>query len=230
MYSTGGASAGRPRSRRIRASNFAGALIVVSVSVRIDSIGTRCRTGANDAAGAPATRCVGESGVTSDGMLRFERLQLAEQRVVLGVADGRRVEHVVAMVVLLDLAPQRGDARPDRGGDPGGAHHDPATASRRRQLPNSAIARGLPGSMLTSVSAAGGGLHLLADRGERGVVERAPIVVDQDRIERLRHPLRGELHLVERARRIGDARHVEEEHRAGRRRCRSASIVNASGR
>ncbi len=41
--------------------------VVVSVSVRIDSIGTRWATGANAAARAPPTRCVGDSGVCSDG-------------------------------------------------------------------------------------------------------------------------------------------------------------------
>ena len=37
------------------------------------------------------------------GVLRFERLQLAEQPVVLGVGHRRRVEHVVVVVVALEL-------------------------------------------------------------------------------------------------------------------------------
>ena len=39
-------------------------------------------------------------------MLLFERLQLAHQPVVLGVGDFRIVEHVVAIVVMLDLPAQ----------------------------------------------------------------------------------------------------------------------------
>ena len=39
-------------------------------------------------------------------MLLFERLQLAHQPVVLGVGDFRIVEHVVAIVVVLDLLAQ----------------------------------------------------------------------------------------------------------------------------
>ena len=51
----------------MRASNSAAAPAVVSVSVRIDSIGMRCRTGANCTARPPPTRCVGESGVLRSG-------------------------------------------------------------------------------------------------------------------------------------------------------------------
>ena len=67
MYSTGGASAASPRSRRTRASNFAAAPATVSVSVRIDSIGIACRTGAKSVRAAPPTRCVGESGDRRSG-------------------------------------------------------------------------------------------------------------------------------------------------------------------
>ncbi len=78
---------------------------VVSVSVRIDSIGTAWRTGAKPSSTVPSTRCVGESGVTQLGMRRLDRLQLLEQPVVLGVGDLRLVEHVVAVgVVLQQLA------------------------------------------------------------------------------------------------------------------------------
>ena len=67
MYSTGGASVSSLSSRRTRASNCCAPAGPVSVSLRIDSIGTAWRTGANSDAGTPPTRCVGESGVASDG-------------------------------------------------------------------------------------------------------------------------------------------------------------------
>ena len=37
---------------------------------------------------------------------RFERLQRLEQPVVLGVGDLRRVEHVVAVGVVVELTPE----------------------------------------------------------------------------------------------------------------------------
>ncbi|EXI68819.1 MAG: hypothetical protein AW07_04317 [Candidatus Accumulibacter sp. SK-11] len=43
------------------------------------------------------------------GMFGFERLQLAKQPVVFGVADQRRVKDVVAVVVLADLGAQAAD-------------------------------------------------------------------------------------------------------------------------
>jgi hypothetical protein len=44
------------------------------------------------------------------GILFFERLQLAHQPVVLGVGDLRIVEHVVAIVVMLELRAQLTDS------------------------------------------------------------------------------------------------------------------------
>ena len=44
------------------------------------------------------------------GMLCFEGLQFAEQLVVFRVGDGRRIQHIVAMVVALDLLAQLVDA------------------------------------------------------------------------------------------------------------------------
>ena len=61
------------------------------------------------------------------GILRLERLQLPEQRVVLGVGDGRRVQHVIAAIVLGDLPPER------RG---------PCDSGRRRGAPDIAGRRG----------------------------------------------------------------------------------------
>jgi hypothetical protein len=46
-------------------------------------------------------------------MLLLERLQAAEEVVVLGVGDRRIVEDVVAVVVLLDFPPQPLDLAPD---------------------------------------------------------------------------------------------------------------------
>ena len=46
---------------------LAAAPAMVSVSVRIDSIGMACRTGAKSVLAAPPTFCVGESGVTRSG-------------------------------------------------------------------------------------------------------------------------------------------------------------------
>ena len=42
------------------------------------------------------------------GVRRFQRLELAEETVVLGVGDLRRVEDVVRVVGAFDLLPQRG--------------------------------------------------------------------------------------------------------------------------
>lgn len=47
-------------------------------------------------------------------MLLLQRLQLAEEPVVLGVRDGRRIEDVVGVVGLVDLAAQRGGALLER--------------------------------------------------------------------------------------------------------------------
>jgi hypothetical protein len=56
--------------------------------------------------------------------------------------------------------------------------------------------------------------HLLADGGERGIVQRAMVVVDELAPQRRRHPLRGQFHLIERAHRIGVVRNVEQKHDA----------------
>ena len=49
-------------------------------------------------------------------MRRLERAELAHQRVELGVGDARIVEHVVAVVVRLDLADELGVAALGGGG------------------------------------------------------------------------------------------------------------------
>ena len=80
---------------------------------------TRCRATASARGARPARtstpacppgRCVGESAVTSDGILRLELAQLAHQRVELGVGDLGLVEHEVALVVVLDQLAQLRDA------------------------------------------------------------------------------------------------------------------------
>ena len=40
------------------------------------------------------------------GMLRFERLQFAEQPVVFRIGNERRIQHIIGMVVPLDLGAQ----------------------------------------------------------------------------------------------------------------------------
>jgi len=51
----------------MRASKLTAPLSSVSVSVRMESIGSSCRTCSRPSSGAPPTRCVGESGVRSSG-------------------------------------------------------------------------------------------------------------------------------------------------------------------
>ena len=60
----------------------------------------------NPSRGLPPTRCVGESGVTSDGMLGLEILQLLHQLVEFGVADFGIVENVVEVFVVANLLAQ----------------------------------------------------------------------------------------------------------------------------
>ena len=63
-------------------------------------MGLECGTLTNPSRGFPPTRWVGESGVIKLGMRFFQRLQLAHHRVVLGVGDFGRVEHVIQMLVM----------------------------------------------------------------------------------------------------------------------------------
>src|SRR5690606_22680704 len=76
----------------------------------------------------------GRVGDDQVGMLLLERAQLPHEVVVLGVADSRRVENVIAMVGLTDLFPEFGDARLEVGHqssriywspDVAGTHFDP---------------------------------------------------------------------------------------------------------
>ena len=60
----------------------------------------------NPSRGLPPTRCVGESGVTSVGMLGLEILQLLHQLVEVGVADFGIVENVVEVLVVANLFAQ----------------------------------------------------------------------------------------------------------------------------
>ena len=79
-------------SRRTRASKLMAPPAVVSVSVVMEHgswHGGRCVTGVGPSStGAPITRCVGESGVSSSGG-SLQGLQLLEQAVVLGVRGFR---------------------------------------------------------------------------------------------------------------------------------------------
>jgi hypothetical protein len=70
-----------------------------------ESIGMRWRTWENAATGAPPTRWVGDSGRRVRDT-RLELPQLDQQAVVLGIRDFRVVEHVIAVVVPVDLRTQ----------------------------------------------------------------------------------------------------------------------------
>jgi len=59
----------------------------------------------------PLRRRVGRA---QRGIRRLQRLQLGEQAVVLGVRNLRRVEHVVAVGVMVELATQLGRAQGGR--------------------------------------------------------------------------------------------------------------------
>ena len=66
----------------------------------------------NSVENLPPTFCVGESGVDQLRVLLLQLQQLAPQRVELAVGDDRRVEHVVAELVVGDLGGQLGVPRP----------------------------------------------------------------------------------------------------------------------
>jgi hypothetical protein len=81
---------------------------------------------------ARADRTRGRVGGGQRRVLGLQRLQFAHQAVVLGVGDVRIVEHVVAVVGILDTRAQCGGARGDlvrHGGIRGGAAH-PASVNR----------------------------------------------------------------------------------------------------
>ena len=70
------------------------------------SIGTACRTCLKPAVAFPPTRCVGESGVISSGMRRFERRNSRKSASYSCVGNRRRGFVVVAPVVFLKLPPE----------------------------------------------------------------------------------------------------------------------------
>ena len=88
----------------------------MSVSVRIDSMGTLWRTLAKPSSALAAHALGGRIGRQQLGVLRLQLLQFAEQLVVLGVRDLRLVQHVVAMRVVMQQLAQRIDAFLDFGG------------------------------------------------------------------------------------------------------------------
>jgi hypothetical protein len=77
---TGGSPSGQASSRRTRASKASAPLSSVSVSVRIDSIGTAWRTGTKPSSTLPSTPLRRRIGAEQLGMRRLDRLQLLEQR------------------------------------------------------------------------------------------------------------------------------------------------------
>ena len=72
-------------------------------------MGEECRTLTNPSRGLPPTRCVGESGVISDGCSALQILQLLHQLVEFRVADLGIVENVIEIFVVADLLAQRFD-------------------------------------------------------------------------------------------------------------------------
>ena len=108
--------------------------VVEGIGQRQHGHGVRhlCKRGRRRAADALARRV----GRHQRRVLRLQRQQLAHQTVVLGVRDARRVQHVVAVVVLGDFAPQHVDA----GARPGLVHafsfrRSPAPRPRPRPPP-----------------------------------------------------------------------------------------------
>ena len=77
------------QKRRTRATKSATSSSLKALSS--DSIGTACRTLAKPPAGAAPTRAMGESPPHQIGKLRLDRVVAPAQRVVVGVADDRRV-------------------------------------------------------------------------------------------------------------------------------------------
>ena len=76
------------------------------VALSSDIIGWRWRASAKRTDTPAPTFCVGDSGRHQVRVLLFERLQLPDQGVVVGVADLGVVELVVPAVVVLDLRAQ----------------------------------------------------------------------------------------------------------------------------
>jgi hypothetical protein len=70
-----------------------------------ESIRSRCSTAAKPVAYVAPRRRVGRDEL---GVLALQRAELTHQRVVLPVGDRRAVEHVVAVVVLLELLGELG--------------------------------------------------------------------------------------------------------------------------
>ena len=138
------------------------------------------------------------------GILRFERLELAKQRVVLRVGDERRVERVVLVVVPLDLLAQRCQRA--------------RRASRGTRHENRRSARSLPGGMPRASILAWMALQLLLDRAARSLsfsgtrlsstsVPPSPCASSTPIAQ----------HELERGVAVGDARHVEQQRHAARR-------------
>ena len=106
----------RRRLRRSQASSSSGLRALAS-----ESIGCRWRHCANAPAAVRRPAGWASRALRSPGNSVFELLQLAQQQVVVGVADLGPVEHVVEVGVALDLATQLGGAAARLVGH-GGAH------------------------------------------------------------------------------------------------------------
>ena len=78
----------------------------VSVSVRMESIGSAWRTGAKASANWAVDALRRRIRQPQLGMTLLERLQFAEQPVILGVRNQLRVEDVVVMIEPFDFGAQ----------------------------------------------------------------------------------------------------------------------------
>jgi hypothetical protein len=85
---------------------------VVSVSVRMDSMGTAWRTGVNRP--APAQHALGGRIGRAQRGVRLQRLQALEQPVVLGVRQFGRIQHVVLVGVMVQRGRSCAARRPPR--------------------------------------------------------------------------------------------------------------------
>ncbi len=110
--------------------------------------------GAKGGQGRAAHPLGGRVGCHQLGMLGLQRLEFAEQPVVLGIGHARLVQHVVAVVVGVDLAAQGGDPAdgilgvghgglslsPPRGG-PGGTRGAGGKTYKQKEQPRLLLVR-----------------------------------------------------------------------------------------
>ena len=149
---------------------------------------------------------------TAVGNCASSVLQLAEQRVVLRRRRSSARQFVVGVVVCGDCATQLRAPAPRLPPAPASARRpEVRRAIRRRTAPPRA---GSPARCRSRRSAPPPASTCLRIAASAASSSAAPVVVDELAAQRLREALGGQLHLVEHARRIAYARHVEYEHDA----------------